>query len=121
ARSERFGVRATTLCLFFMTILSKTTLEAAKHLRRIEFGAVVGSGRAPCVKTLRRKLAELACQGGAGELGVRLGRRWGEGAIVAAADLYVGRHRKAYTGERRLAAGSSERSWPRPTCTSTAT
>src|SRR5207244_12238405 len=35
-RTERFGVRATTLCLFFMTILSKTTLEAAKHLRRIE-------------------------------------------------------------------------------------
>ena len=114
-RSERFGVRATTLCLFFMTILSKTTLEAAKHLRRIEFGAVVGSGRAPCVKTLRRKLAELACQGGAGELGVRLARRWVEGAIVATAYLYVDGHMKAYTGKRRLAeVWNSQRRMPLP-------
>lgn len=46
-RSERFGVRATMITLFFMTILSRPTIEAGKHLRRVEFGAVVGSGRAP--------------------------------------------------------------------------
>ena len=56
-RSERFGVRAVTLTLFFLTLLGKPTVESAKHLRRASFGAVVGSGRAPAVKTLRRKLA----------------------------------------------------------------
>ncbi len=85
ARSQRFGVRAVTVTLFFMTILSRTTLEAAKHLRRAEFGAVVGSGRAPCVKTLRRKLAELVAQNQAGELGVRLARRWVDTGVVASA------------------------------------
>jgi hypothetical protein len=45
-RSERFGVRATVITLFFMTLLSRTTLEAAKHLRRGEFGtnSRIGAG-----------------------------------------------------------------------------
>jgi hypothetical protein len=40
--SELFGVRAVTLTLFFLTLFSKTTVEAAKHLRRWEFGPLVG-------------------------------------------------------------------------------
>lgn len=114
-RSERFGVRATTITLFFMTVLSRTTLEAAKHLRRAEFGAMVGSGRAPCVKTLRRKLAELVSQNMAGEFGVRLARRWVEGGIVATAYLYVDGHMKAYAGKRKLQeVWNSQRRMPLP-------
>src|SRR5262249_4864748 len=52
--AELFGVRAVTLTLFFMTVLSRTTVEAAKHLRRWEFGPLIGVVRAPVVKTLRR-------------------------------------------------------------------
>ena len=114
-RSERFGVRATTLCLFFMTILSKTTIETAKHLRRVEFGAMVGSGRAPCVKTLRRKLADLVAQGQAGELGVALARRWVDVGLVATAYLYVDGHMKAYSGKKALAeVWNSQRRMPLP-------
>ena len=58
-RSVIFGVRAVTLSLLFMTLLRKPTVESAKHLRRAEFGALVGTDRAPCVKTLRRKLEAL--------------------------------------------------------------
>lgn len=101
-RSVRFGVRATTLSLFFMTILSKTTVEAAKHLRRVEFGAMIGLERAPCVKTLRRKLAELVAQGGAADLGVRLARRWVDVGLVGSAYLYVDGHVKLYTGKKHL-------------------
>ncbi|MCA1700702.1 MAG: hypothetical protein LC790_18075, partial [Actinobacteria bacterium] len=101
-RSVRFGVRATTLCLFFMTILSKTTLEAAKHLRRAEFGAMIGVEWAPCVKTLRRKLAALVAQGRAGEFGVRLARRWVDVGLVGSAYLYVDGHVKVYTGNKHL-------------------
>jgi transposase len=114
-RSERFGVRAVTVTLFFMTVLSRTTLEAAKHLRRAEFGAVVGSGRAPSVKTLRRKLAELVGQEMAGELGVRLARRWVSTGLVATAYLYIDGHMKAYTGKRKLQqVWNSQRRMPLP-------
>jgi len=114
-RSERFGVRATVITLFFMTLLSRTTLEAAKHLRRVEFGTIVGSGRAPCVKTLRRKLAELVSQKMAGELGVRLARHWVDTGMVASAYLYVDGHMKAYTGKRKLQEiWNSQRRMPLP-------
>lgn len=114
-RSERFGVRAVTLTLFFLTLLGKTTVESAKHLRRVAFGAVVGSGRAPAVKTLRRKLAELAEQNRAAEFGTRLARRWVEGGIVATAYLYIDGHMQAYTGKRRLEkVWNSKRRMPLP-------
>jgi len=83
-------------------LLSKTTIEAAKHLRRAEFGAMVGVERAPCVKTLRRKLAALVAQGRAGEFGVRLARRWVDVGLVGDAYLYVDGHMKLYTGKKHL-------------------
>jgi hypothetical protein len=102
-RSTRFGVRAVFLSLLFMTLLKKTTVESAKHLRRAEFGALIGTGRAPCVKTLRRKLDCLVAQNRAAAFGDRLAREWVEAGIVATAYLYVDGHVKVYTGKRRVA------------------
>jgi hypothetical protein len=114
-RSERFGVRAVTLTLLFLTLSGKPTLEAAKHLRRAAFGAVVGTGRAPAVKTLRRKLAEMAGQARAGEFGTALARRWVEHGIIDTAYLYVDGHMQAYTGKRRLEkVWSTKRRMPLP-------
>ena len=101
--SELFGVRAVTLTLFFLTLLSQTTVEAAKHLRRFEFGPVIGAGRAPAVKTLRRKLAELVQQNGASLFQELLVKRWVEQAVVATAYLYIDGHMKMYSGKRKLA------------------
>ena len=101
-RSIVFGVRAVTLSLLFMTLLRKPTVESAKHLRRPEFGALVGTDRAPCVKTLRRKLDGLAAQVQAAEFGRRLARQWVEAGILATRYLYVDGHMKVYTGKRRL-------------------
>ncbi len=110
-----FGVRALTLTLFFLSLLSKTTLEAAKHLRRWEFGPLVGAGRAPAVKTLRRKLGELVKQGQASRFGELLARRWVEQGLVATAYLYVDGHVKAYTGKRKLAeCWNAQRRMPLP-------
>lgn len=115
SRSERFGVRAVFSTLFFMTVLSKTTVESAKHLRRVEFGAMVGTGRAPAVKTLRRKLVELVAQAKASEFGVGLARRWVDAGIVATAYLYVDGHMETYTGKRRLQeVWNSQRRMPLP-------
>ena len=90
------------MCLFFMTLLSKTTLETAKHLRRPQLGAVLGSSVPLSVKTLRRKLASLVGQKGAGKLGELLARHWVSTGFVATAYLYIDGHMKACSGERKL-------------------
>ena len=101
--AARFGVRAVMLTLFFLGLFSETTLEAAKHLRRWDFGPLVGVDRAPVVKTLRRKLGDLIKQGQAARFGALLARRWVEQGVIATAYLYVDGHMKAYTGKRKLA------------------
>jgi transposase len=100
--SELFGVRAVTLTLFFMALLQTSTVEAARFLRRWEFGALIGTTRAPVVRTLRRKLANLVGQGQALEFGRQLARRWVEQAMIATAYLYIDGHMKVYTGKRKL-------------------
>jgi len=113
--AERFGVRAVTLTLFFLSLVSKTTVEAAKHLRRWELGPLVGAGRAPVVKTLRRKLGALVQQGASSRFGELLARRWVEQGVVATAYLYVDGHMKAYTGKRKLAeCWNAQRRMPLP-------
>lgn len=110
-----FGVRAVFLTLFLLSLLSKTTVEAAKHLRRWEFGPVVGTERAPVVKTLRRKLGVLITQGQAGRFGTLLARRWVEQGLVATAYLYIDGHMKVYSGKRELAeCWNSQRRMPLP-------
>ncbi len=73
------------LSLFYLSLLGKTTVEAAKHLRRWEFGPLIGSGRAPAEKTLRRKLAALVGQSQALHFGQLLTKRWIDQALVATA------------------------------------
>jgi transposase len=101
-RSERIGVRATFLSLFFLTVLGKPTIEGAKHLARDSFGAVIGTGVGSCVKTLRRKLSELVSQRAATAFGTDLAKRWISTDFIASDDLYVDGHVKAYTGGRNI-------------------
>jgi transposase len=102
-RAERFGVRAVTLSLFFLYALGGSTLEAAKHLARAEFGALIGAGRAPCVKTLRRKLAELVPQEKAAAFLHALSQRFVDQGLVDTAYLYVDGHLQVYSGKANLA------------------
>ena len=101
--AERFGVRAVTLSLFFLYALGDSTIEAAKHLTRTELGALIGAGRAPSVKTLRRKLAELVPQKMAGQFLERLSATFVNQGIVDTAYLYVDGHLQVYTGKAKLA------------------
>jgi hypothetical protein len=113
--ADVFGVRAVTLTLFFLALLSKTTVEAAKQLRRWEFGPLIGTDRAPVVKTLRRKLTALVALGQASRFGQLLVQRWVEQGVVATAYLYIDGHMKAYTGKRRLQeVYNSQRRMPLP-------
>ncbi len=115
SNAELFGARAVMLTLFYLTLFGKTTVEAAKHLSRWEFGPLIGVVRAPAVKTLRRKLAELVEQAQATRFGELLSRRWVEQGLLATAYLYVDGHMKLYTGKRKLAeVWNSQRRMPLP-------
>ena len=107
-RSVIFGVRAVTLSLLFMTLLGKPTVEPVKHLRRAEFGALVGTDRAPCVETLRRKLEAMVAQLHSADFGRRLARCWVEAGIIATQYLYVDGHKKSYSGKRPVQFYSSK-------------
>jgi hypothetical protein len=100
--SCEFDVRPTILTLFFLTVLGRTRVQMAKYLMRWEFAALIGAPRAPALRTLRRKLAELVEQGRAAEFGRQLARRWVAVNLIATAYLYIDGHVKAYGGKRKL-------------------
>ena len=61
-RKGFYGLRATLLMTLFLALLREPRAEGATRLRPADLGRLLGLDRAPEVKTLRRKLAELAAQ-----------------------------------------------------------
>ena len=111
----RFGVRQVFWQLFCLALLQEPTIERVKHLLRADMGAVIGCGRAACVKTLRRKLAALSSQRQAVTLGTRLARHWLDVGLLNASYLYVDGHMKVYSGKRLVQeVWNSQRRMPLP-------
>lgn len=111
----RIGVRQVFWQLFCLALLQEPTVERVKHLLRADLGAVIGCGRAACVKTLRRKLAVLSGQRQAVTLGLRLARHWLEVGLLNASYLYVDGHMKVYSGKRLVQeVWNSQRRMPLP-------
>jgi hypothetical protein len=96
----RFGVQQVFTELFCLALLQEPSVERVKHLLRSDLGAVMGSSKAACVKTLRRKLDELSQQRQAVRLGTLLARHWIEVGLINASYLYVDGHTKVYSGTR---------------------
>jgi hypothetical protein len=96
----RFGVQQVFTELFCLALLQEPSVERVKHVLRSDLGAVMGSSKAACVKTLRRKLDELSQQRQAARLGTLLARRWLKVGLVNASYLYVDGHVKVYNGTR---------------------
>jgi hypothetical protein len=96
----RFGVQQVFTELFCLAVLQEPSVERLKHVLRNDLGAVMGSSKAACVKTLRRKLDELSQQRQAVRLGTLLGRHWLEVGLINASYLYVDGHIKVYSGSR---------------------
>jgi hypothetical protein len=65
-------------------------------------GRVLGLDRAPEVKTIRRKLGELAAAGKAADLIMALARRHAAARPQALGFLYVDGHARAYYGTRTV-------------------
>lgn len=97
-----YGLRATVWTLFIMGLLRIKRPEQLKGFDPAAVGQVLGLPRAPEVKTVRRKLKELARRGKALFLHRRLAERRARQHEEALAYLYVDGHVRAYSGKRRI-------------------
>ena len=97
-----YGLRTTLVTLLLMALLRIKRPEGLKERSPGQLGRVLGLDRAPEVKTLRRKLARLAAQGRAAELGRALARLRVATRGHAVGFLYVDGHVRAYHGGREI-------------------
>jgi transposase-like protein len=93
-----YGLRATLLVVAFMALLRIRTPEQLQGHPPGELGVLLGLDRAPEVKTLRRKLWELAGRRQAAQFSQRLAERWVRDHADAVGLLYVDGHVRPYHG-----------------------
>jgi transposase-like protein len=93
-----YGLQATLLCLTVMALLRIRTPEQLQGQPPGELGILLGLDRAPEVKTLRRKLGELAARRQATPFSQRLAERWVRDQADAVGLLYVDGHVRPYHG-----------------------
>ena len=93
-----YGLRATLLLVAFMALLRIRTPEQLQGHPPGELGVLLGLDRAPEVKTLRRKLWELAARREATHFSQRLAERWVRESADAVGLLYVDGHVRPYQG-----------------------
>jgi hypothetical protein len=101
-RQGFYGLRATLLTGVFLALLREPRAEGATRVRPADLGRVLGSDRAPEVKTIRRKLGELAEHGKGADLQAGLGAHHAATRPEAVGFLYLDGHVRVYTGTRQL-------------------
>jgi transposase-like protein len=101
-RKGFYGLRAVLLMGVFLALLREPRAEAATRIRPADLGRVLGLDRAPEVKTLRRKLSELAGYSKGAALQAALGRHHATARPDAMGFLYLDGHVRVYTGTREL-------------------
>ena len=97
-----YGMGATLLTVVFLALAGEPRAEGATRVPPAALGRVLGLDRAPEVKTIRRKLAELAAAGKAAELIMALARRHAAARPDALGFLYVDGHARVYYGTRAV-------------------
>jgi hypothetical protein len=95
-----YGLAATLLALVFLALAGEPRAEGATRVPPAALGRVLGLDRAPEVKTIRRKLGELAAAGKAAGLVMALARRHAAARPDALGFLYVDGHARVYNGTR---------------------
>jgi len=93
-----YGLRATLLILVFMALLRIRTPEQLQGHPPGELGVLLGLDRAPEVKTLRRKLWEVAARRQASAFSRHLAEEWVRTEADAVGLLYVDGHVRPYHG-----------------------
>ncbi len=101
-RKGFYGLRVTLLMGVFMALLREPRAEGATRMPPADLGRVLGLDRAPEVKTLRRKLSELASHSKGAELQAALGAHHVKTHPDAVGFLYLEGHVRVYSGTRQL-------------------
>jgi transposase len=97
-----YGLTATLLTLVFLALAGEPRAEGATRVPPAVLGRVLGLDRAPEVKTIRRKLGELAAAGKAADLIMALARRHAAARPDTLGFLYVDGHARVYYGTRTV-------------------
>jgi Transposase protein len=97
-----YGLGATLLTLVFLALAGEPRAEGATRVPPAALGRVLGLDRAPEVKTIRRKLAELAAAGKAADLVMALARRHAAARPDALGFLYADGHARVCYGTRQV-------------------
>ena len=97
-----YGLRATLLTGVLLALLGEPRAEGATRIRPADLGGLLGLDRAPEVKTLGRKLAELAGHHRGAALQAGLGRHHVNTRPEAVGFLYLDGHVRVYSGGRQL-------------------
>jgi transposase len=116
-----YGLRTTMVCLFFLALLRIKRPENLKEYSPEELGRLLGLDRAPEVKTLRRKLDQLANRQEGKNLMRELAEQRAKERPEILGVLYFDGHVKEYSGKeatgkafvcrRRLAAPAATDTW----------
>lgn len=95
-----YGLTAMLLTFGFMALVRIKSAEGLTSHAPGEFGAVLGLDRAPEMKTVRRKLSELASRERGLELSRAFTERWAEEDPEALGYLYIDGHVRPYHGRK---------------------
>jgi prepilin-type processing-associated H-X9-DG protein len=101
-RKGFYGLRVILLMGVFMALLRQPRAEGATRMRPADLGRLLGLDRAPEVKTLRRKLTELAAHAKGAQLQAALGAHHVKTHPDAVGFLYLDGHVRVYSGSRQL-------------------
>ena len=109
-----YGLETVLLEAVFRTLAGEPRAEGAGRFSPADLGRVLGMDRAPEVKTIRRKLAQLGGQGKAAELlgsmaSRHLDKQKQDTAEQAGLVLYVDGHVRAYQGTKKIGKTHSPR------------
>jgi hypothetical protein len=97
-RNGYYGLTAMLLTFGLMALVRIRSAEGLTGYAPGEFGLVLGLDRAPEMKTVRRKLAELAGRNRGLEFSRAFTRRWAEESPDALGYLYIDGHVRPYHG-----------------------
>jgi hypothetical protein len=101
-RDGFYGLETMLVMLVFLALLREPRAEGATRVPPAALGRVLGLDRAPEVKTVRRKLAELAAARKAPELQLAIARHHAAARPGDLGFVYIDGHTRAYFGTREV-------------------
>jgi transposase len=100
-----YGLGVMLVFVVFLALLREPRAEGATRIDIQAVGRVLGLDRAPEVKTIRRKLGELAARGRAAELQLAIAAHHAAARPDQLGFLYIDGHMRAYFGTRDVQQG----------------